>query len=209
MNIFTAPGGAGVAFQFNMTYLPEYITWNDGGNPLTSLRIETKEDGVLHDLPAAQIAAMNGWRHVGALAANQVFLRIANGRINNKNVTVSGITSAAGAIPIFVFSDGFGTIPYKSTTAQILALQPTEFTNFAALWLPNLVTINDRAEVTYHDGSNEVLDITEIQSRSTLFQEAPATVIDNLDGMIKKVIAVDVAAGGAAYLLKYVIPGQS
>ena len=203
MLIFTAPGGVGVNFQFNMTYLPEFITFNDAGNPLNNLRVETKEEGVLHDWPAAAIAAINGWRHAGALAANQVFMRIANGKIPNRNVTISGQTSAIGAINIFTFSDNTGTIPYKSTTAQILALQPTEFTDFAALFLPNLVTVNDRIEVTFHDGTTEVIDVVELQSLSTIYQAAPAIVLDNLAGTIKKAVAVDVAAGGAAYVLRY------
>lgn len=208
MLIFTAPGGVGINFQFNMTYLPEFITFNDAGNPLNNLRVETKEEGVIHDWPAAAIAAMNGWRHAGALAANQVFMRIANGKIPNRNVTISGQTSAIGAVNIFVFSDNTGTIPFKSTTAQILALQPTEFKDFAALFLPNLVTVNDRVETTFHDGTTEVWDVAEIRSLSTTFQAAPATVIDNLEGRIKKVNAVDVAGGGAAYVLRYVLPGQ-
>lgn len=207
MLIFTAPGGVGVNFQFNMTYLPEFITFNDAGAPLNNLRVETKEEGVLHDWPAAAIAAVNGWRHTGAMAANQVFLRIANGKIPNRNVTISGQTSAIGAINMFCFSDNTGTIPFKSATAQILALQPTEFTDFAALWFPNLVTVNDRMEVTFHDGTQETMDVREVQTLSTIFQAAPVTVIDNLAGTIKKVIAVDVAGGGAAYILRYALPG--
>jgi len=49
MITFTAPGGVATPFTFNMTYLPEFLSWNDGGNALTSLRVETQEDGVLHD----------------------------------------------------------------------------------------------------------------------------------------------------------------
>ncbi|MEA2065624.1 MAG: hypothetical protein U9O65_00755, partial [Thermotogota bacterium] len=119
-----------------MTYLPEFISWNDGGNPINNLRIETKEDGVLHDWSADCIAAMNGWRHTGALAANDVFMRIANGKILERTVTISGQTSAVGAINFFVFSRNMGDIPYQTKTAQVLALQPTEFKDFAALFVP-------------------------------------------------------------------------
>jgi hypothetical protein len=87
-------------------------------------------------------------------------------------------------------------------------LQPNRFYNFAALFLPGLVTATDRAEITYHDGSTEVMDVDELNARSTLFQEAPAIVVDNLDGAIKKVEVIDAAGGSTAYTLKYVLPGQ-
>lgn len=207
MLIGTAAGGVGVSTSFNLTYLPEYICWTTA-NAINFLRVETKEDGVLHDLPAAAIAAMRGWRHVGALTANQQFVRIANGKIENKNVTITVNTSAVGAINIFAFSDGKGTIPFRTTAGAVLILQPNRFDNFAALFLPGLVTANDRAEITYHDGSTEVMDVDELNARSTLFQEAPAIVIDNLEGAIKKVEVIDAAGGSTAYTLKYVLPGQ-
>lgn len=208
MLIGTAAGGVGVSTSFNLTYLPEYITWNDGGNAVNFLRVETKEDGVLHELPAAAIAVMRGWRHAGALAANQQFCRIANGKIEGKNVTITINTSAVGAINVFAFSDGIGTIPFRTTAGAVLALQQNRFDNFAALFLPGLVTVNDRAEITYHDGSNETLDVVELNARATLFQEAPAIVVDNLEGAIKKVEVFDAAGGSTAFMLKYVLPGQ-
>lgn len=207
--VFTAAGGVGANFNFTMQYLPGYIVWNDGGNPLNFLRVETKEDGVLMDLPAAAISALNGWRHTGSLASNTKFLRVANGKIAGRNVTITGQTSALGAINFFVTSDGVGTIPYRLHTAMILAGQPTEITDFAALFLPNLATVDDRCEITYHDGVTEVWDVVELQAASTVYQQSPVTVIDNLAGTIKKVIAVDSVGGGAAYVLKYALPGRS
>ena len=121
MLIFTAPGGIATPFSFNMTYLPEFLSYNPGANPLTSLRVETQEDGVLHDWNAAAIAAMNGFMKVGTVTANDVNLRLADGELRPKNVTISGVTSAAGAVRFYVCSDNKGLAAFKSSNAAILA----------------------------------------------------------------------------------------
>ena len=198
--IFTAPGGIGTAFQFNMSYLPEYIYFNDGGNPLTSLRVESQEDGVLHDWTAAAIAAMNGFLSVGATIANDVRMLIADGKIPNRSVTISGITSAAGAISIFVSSDNIGTSAFKTANANILAANDTTFNKFSALFLPNLVTLNDRVQVNYKDGNTNIYDPAELISWSNLYQDAGGSIINNIQGNINDVVVTS-AAGGAAYVL--------
>lgn len=205
--IFTAAGGVGVNFQFNITYLPEFIYYNDGGNPLNFLRVETAEDGVLHDWNAACIAAMNGFMHPGALAANAVLLRIADGEIKNKQVTVTGQTSAVGAINLFVNSDNQGVAAFKTANLNVLANNPTTVTKFTALFLPNLLTIADRVEVTFDDGHQQTFDALELNALSTLYQNAPGIILNNVNGYIKKAIVTD-AAGGAAYVLSVAIPGQ-
>jgi hypothetical protein len=198
--IFTAPGGIGVPFTFNMNYLPEKIIFNDGGNPLTNLRIETQEDGVLHDWTAAAIAAMNGFLNVGALVANDVAMYIADGHLKNKNVTISGTTSAVGAIPIFVSSDNMGTVPFKTANANILANNDTEFSKFSALFLPNVVTATDRVQVFYKDGHVQIYDAVELAAWSVLYQDAPGIVINNVQGYIDRVLVTS-ALGGAAYVM--------
>jgi len=136
MLIFTAPGGVATPFSFNMTYLPEFLHYNPAAAPLTSLRVETQEDGVLDDWTAAGIAAQNAFMFVGAVTANDVILRLADGELRPKNVTISGVTSAAGAINFYVASDNKGTAAFKSSNAAILALNPTTFEKFTALFIP-------------------------------------------------------------------------
>ena len=198
--IFTAPGGVGANFQFNMNYLPEKITWNDGGNPLNFLRVETQEDGVLHNWTAAAIAALDGFMNVGAQAANQVQMIIADGHIKNKNVTISGQTSAVGAINIFVSSDNLGVSPFKTAESNILANNDTEFTKFSALFLPNIVTANDRVQVFYKDNHVQTYDAVELLAWSSMYQEVQAQIVNNLMGNVDKVIVTS-AAGGLAYVL--------
>jgi len=201
MQIFTAPGGIATPFTFNMNYLPEVIVVNDGGNPLTSLRVDTQEDGVLHDWTAAAIAAMSGFMHVGALAANTIKMQVSSGKLEGKQVTISGVTSAAGAVPIFVSSDNEGIAAFTTSLSNIIAGNDTTFEKFTAVFLPNLVTANDRVQVFYKDGLTEVLDLQEIVAMSTMFQAVGQPIINNLAGNIKKII-VSCAAGGAAYVLR-------
>lgn len=198
--IFTAPGGVGVNFTFNMSYLPEWIQWNDGGNPLNNLRVETQEDGVLHDWSAAAIAAMSGFLNVGALAANTNRMIIADGQLNNRHVTISGQTSALGAINMFVSSDNLGVSPFQTSLSNVIANNDTEFTKFSALFLPNVVTATDRVQVFYKDGHNQIYDSAELAAQSTMYQEVPGVIINNVPGYIDKVIVTSIL-GGAAYKL--------
>jgi hypothetical protein len=207
MLIFTAPGGAATPFSFNMTYLPEFLHYNPAANPLTSLRVETQEDGVLHDWTAAGIAAMNGFMYVGTPTANDVILRLGDGELKPKNVTISGVTSAAGAVNFYVASDNKGTSAYKSSNAAILALNPTTFEKFTALFLPAMATLTDYAEITYDDGHQQRWEMQDIRMQSTRFQQVATIVINNIDGRIKKAI-VRCAAATPAYILSVYIKGQ-
>ena len=207
MIVFTAPGGIGTPFTWNMTYLPEFLSWNDGGNPLTSLRVETQEDGVLHDWTAAGIAAMNGFMKVGAQAANEVLVRLADGELRPKNVTISGVTSAAGAINFCAASDNKGIVAFKSSNAAILAANPTVFENFTALFVPAAVTATDRFEVEFKDGHLQNFDILDLQRLSSQFQQVQGTIVNNVVGNIKSV-KVTCAAAHPAYILSLFIKGQ-
>ena len=199
MLIFTAPGGVATPFTFNMNYLPQFITWNNVV-ALTSLRVETQEDGVLHDWTAAGMVAMNGYMVNGAQTANVIQLRIANGHIKNKNVTISGVTSAAGAIGFYVYSDCIGTKPFKSNNAAILALNPTTFTNFTAVWAPTMAAVTDRCEVVYNNGHQQIYNINDLLAASSLFQEVPAIMVNNINAYINKATFTCVAAT-PAYVL--------
>lgn len=200
MLIFTAPGGAATPFTFNMTYLPEFLIYNPGANPLTSLRVESQEDGVLHDWNAAAIAAMNGYMRVGSQTANDVSLRLSDGELKPRNVTVSGVTSAAGAINFYACSDNKGTIPFKSSNAAILALNPTTFQKFTALFIPALATLTDYIEVTFKDGHQQRFEMEELRNLSTNYQQVPGVILNNVDGYISKAV-VRTAAATPAYIL--------
>jgi hypothetical protein len=54
MLVATSPAAIG-AWQFTLTYLPQFLIWDPAAAPLTNLRVEEKQMGVILDLPAASI----------------------------------------------------------------------------------------------------------------------------------------------------------
>ena len=207
MLLYTSPAVAGT-YQFNLTYLPARLTWNDAAAPITLLRVETQEDGVLADYNAAAIAAANGFAMVGQQAANQKTIRVANGYIPNKNVTITVTTAAAAAIAFFGASDALGTVPYIFKNAAILALNPTTFSKFCALFIPTLAAATDRVEVEFKDGHRDTFAVADWLSLSSFTQEVAGILINNMMGYIHKVTVV-AAAATPAYVLSYKIPGQN
>lgn len=208
--IFTAPGGIAVPFTTPLPSLPEMLHWNDAAAPLTSLRLVTKEEGTLFDLVAAGIAAINGYMKVGTQAANDVCIMLASGFLN-RQVTLSGVTSAAGAINFYASSDNSGDgmepVPYKYQADTNLALTPTVYQNFTALFIPTMATGTDYADVEYIDGHRERMEIQDIIGRSTDFQQVPGIVINNLDLKIHRV-TLRTTAATVVYTMRYYIKGQ-
>jgi hypothetical protein len=201
IRVFTAPGGAATPFSFNINYLPQFLTYNPGANPLTSLKVSMKGT-VLHDWNAAHIAAVNGFMFNGVLPANNVLLRLATGHMPNQDVTISGVTSAAGAIDFFVNSDNEVSTarPFMSRMAQILALTPTLFQKFTAIFIPTLAAGTDRAEVLYLNGHRQILENQEIQALSGIWQQTNGIIINNVNSYIDQAWIV-CAAAQPAYIL--------
>lgn len=179
MLLYTSPAVA-ATYQFQLTFLPEFFTWNDAGTPITLFRVETQEDGVLHDYNAAGIAAANGFMSVGAQAANQVNIRIADGHIDHKNVTITLTTAAAAAIAFFGWSDNAGLIPYVWKNAAVLALNPTEFSKFTALFIPALVAATSRVEVEFADGHRQTFAVADLLCMSSIYQQVPGVILNNI-----------------------------
>lgn len=197
--IFTAPGGIATPFAFNFKGLPQFLTFNNVV-PLTSLRIETQEDGVLHDWVAASIAVINGYMIPGAQAANVVTLRLANGFLKDKSVTLSGVTSAAGAIGFYIASDCIGSAPFMTKNAAIQAANPTSFDDFLAVWVPTMAAVTDRCEVEYSKGHRETYNINDLAALSSLYQEVPQIMLNNVNSYIHKA-TFTCAALSAAYVM--------
>lgn len=197
--LFTAPGGVATPFANNFKGLPQYLTWNDVV-PLTSLKISTQRDGVLHDWVAASIAVFNGYHMVGAQAANIVLLRVANGFLGEENVTISGVTSAAGAIGFYGYSEGPGTFKYKSKTINCLAGEATKIENFTAIFIPAMAAVTDTALIEYRNGHRQEFLINDLSAHSSFIQEVPQIMVNNSKQNIKSVTFTCVAAT-PAYVL--------
>jgi hypothetical protein len=205
MLLFTTPAVAGT-YQYNLTFIPELFTWNDAGNAITLLRVETQEDGVLTDLNAAAMAAINGYMKPGAAAANQFQFRLADGHISNKNVTVTVTTVAAAAIAFFGSSDNIGMNPYQYKNAAILALNPTIFEKFTAIFVPAMAA-GDRVEVEFLDGHKQTFAAADLTAISSMFQQVQQIMINNVLSYIKSA-KFECAAATPAYILSTYIKGQ-
>ena len=207
---FTAAGGVGTPFLFNIPYLPEILHWNDAAAPLVNLRITTKEEGTLHDWNAAAIAAMNGYLKVGVQAANDVTVLVASGHLN-RQCTISGTTSAVGAINFYTSSDnkgkGMNPVPYMTQMETNIALTPSIYQNFAALFIPTMATLTDYADIEYNDAHKERMEIQDLIARSTDFQQVAAIIINNIGSEIHRV-SLRTLAATPIYILKYYIRGQ-
>jgi len=207
--LFTAAGGIGTPFAFQFKGLPQFLTWNDAGNPLTDLRVETQEDGVIHDWLAASLAAMNGFMIQGAIPANNIIVRLASGFIKNKNVTISGHTAAVGAINFYAASDNcgvydtrgnFALYSLKTQNAQILALEPTTFSDFTAIFVPAMAA-GDTCEILYNNGHRQLYNINDLTNLSTIYQGAPGIIVNNVNANMHSA-QFQCAAAHPAYVLK-------
>jgi hypothetical protein len=205
-NIFTAPGGIANAFQFQLNYLPEHFHFTNVV-PLTSLKVETTEDGVLHDWTAAGLVATGNFMVKGVVPVNTLQFRLSDGELRPKNVTISGVTSAAGAVPFFISSDRIGTLALRTKNAMILANNPTTFTKFSALFIPTMATVTDRAEITYSSGLQYTYNMEDLLRLSSNFQDVAGVIINNYTGYISKVV-ITCAAQTPAYVMSVNIPGQ-
>jgi hypothetical protein len=204
--VFSAPGGAATAFSFPLTYLPQFITFTNAV-ALTSLKIETTEDGVIQDYTAAGMVAAANFMCLGAQVANMLLLRVADGQINKKTVTISGVTSGAGVVPFYVNSDHYGSVPYKFKNTGIQALTPTTFEKFIALFLPTMATGTDRAEVTFNSGLQMTYQMEDLQRLSAAYNQVSTIAVNNICATIDHV-DVTCAAITPAYVLSYLIKGQ-
>lgn len=202
MKAYTAAGGAATPFSFPLTFLPEFLIFNPAANQLTSLKVEDQGDGVILDLDTTGLNALKNFMFAGT-KANAVCLVLADGIRLNRNITVSGVTSAAGAIDFFTSGDNKGTTTIKSLKAAILANNPTVFEKFTALFLPSLAA-GDKVYVDYNDGNTQIFERDELEQLSGHYQNVTGYVLNNVSSYIKKAQVI-AASAQTAYVLTALI----
>jgi hypothetical protein len=202
MKSYTAAGGAATPFGFNLSYLPENLIFNPAANQLTSLKVDDQEDGVILDLDTAGINAVKNFMYVGT-KANAVRLVLADGNRMNRNISISGVTSAAGAIDFYTNSDNKGTVTIKTGKVAILANNPTEFTKFSALFLPSLAA-GDRVIVDFIDGHTQIYERDELEQLSGNNNNVVGYHVNNVTSYINKVTVI-CAAANTAYKMSVLV----
>lgn len=198
MKAYTAAGGAATAFSFQLNFLPEFLVFNPAANQLTSLKVEDQGDGVILDLDTVGINAMKNFMFPGT-KTNAVLLILADGVKLDRNITVSGVTSAAGAVDFYTSGDKKGKSTLKSLKAAILANNPTVFTKFTALFVPSIAA-GDKAYVDFVDGHSQIYERDELEQISGHYQNVVGYVINNVQSYINKVTMI-CASQNTAYVL--------
>jgi hypothetical protein len=212
--VFTTPAAAGT-YQFNLNYIPEFLIYDAGAAPLTSLKVDEANMGNILDLPLAGIADVRAFGRFGLTASTVTKFRLATGNMPNKNVTVTIVQPGAVAIGFYASSDNDGDnenppAAFKYTTLALLAGQPTQFKNFSALFLSNLAA-TDTVLVKFNSGYSQLFNRTELLELTSLYQNnqlATGFILNNVNAYIESAIVTQ-AAAGAAYMMKVLVPGQA
>ena len=198
--IWTSPAAIGAA-QFNLNYVPQFLIWDAAANPLTNLRVEEASQGVILDLPAAAILQIRDYMRFGLVASTVTKIRLANGEVKNKNITITATIAAAAAVPVQACSDCPGTHLFKYTTAALLAGQPTHFKDFTALFLPGLAP-GDTVQIYFRNGHVQLFNEVELLEFTALWQNnqlATGFQVNNINSYMKEAIVTQ-AILGAAYV---------
>jgi hypothetical protein len=136
------------------------------------------------------------------VASTVTKIRLANGHIPNKNVTVTLTQPGAVAIPVCACSDTPGNVAFKYTVAALLAGQLTPFKDFMALFLPALAP-GDNVLVKFRNGQSQLFDPIELLELTAQYQNnqlATGFELNNIDAYINEAVVTEVIAG-AAYVM--------
>lgn len=199
--IYTTGAPAGV-YAFNLNYIPQFIIYDHAAAPLTNLRVEEQREGVLFDLPLAGIAQVGVWNRFSEAVTTVRRFRLANGQINNKNITVTITKPGAVAIPFQVCSDCPGTHAFKYNVAALLAGQPISFMDFTALFLPGLAP-GDTVFVEFANGHSQLFNEVELLELTSAYQSsqiATGFILNNINSYIHRATVTE-AIAGAAYIM--------
>lgn len=198
MLVATSPAAIG-AWGFNLNYIPQFLIYDAAAAPLTNLRVQEQVDGVLVDLPAAGILQVRNFMRYGLVASTVTKIRLANGHLPNKNVTVTATIAAAVAVPFQACSDCPGNVPFKYTVAALLAGTPQPFQDFIALFLPGLAA-GDNVLIEFANGHSQLFNEVELLELTSQFQNnqlATGFEINNINSYIHKATVTQAAAGNA------------
>ena len=198
MRIAISPAAIG-AFQFNINFIPQFLMWEEGANPLTNLRVEEQNAGVLCDLPLAGLAEVTRFQRFGNAASTFRMLRLANGTMFGKNVTITAGIAGAVAVPLYASGDTPGNVAIKYQSAALLAGTPMPFKDFTALYLPGL-GVNDTVLVRFDNGHTQLFHREELLEFAAMYQNSQAAtnfIVNNVNSYISEVTVTQAVAGPA------------
>ena len=164
------------------------------------MKVEVLGEGIVCDLDANGLTAV-GRLGLQGFPANGYVIPLADGKILNKNVTITLTNSAAQTPSIFAYGDNKGLGYIKSMRAKVFANTNAEFNRFAALCMPSLAA-SDRVTVHFEDGLIEIMEREDLEFRVGETQEATGYHLLNFDGTVESA-AVLAGADQSVYVVKF------
>lgn len=202
MKIGTVAGGVGIVTTIDVTWLPEFFFYNPPSTP-SSFKLEILGEGVMIDLEGAGQNILKDWRKMNS-AADLFYIPAADGIIKGKQIQLTVVSSHATAFDIYGSGDNAGTGFMQTMQQTILANSGTEFTKFAALFLPNLAA-TDSVTITYEDDLVQIWNLLDLEGFSSNYQVETHAQVDNLEGTIRN-LNVLVGIQQVCYLTRFVMP---
>jgi len=172
----------------NLTYLPEFLFFDAPTTP-TMLRVTVLGDGVICDLDANGLNAINGIDIVARVATG-FLLRLSNGLIAGRNVEIVIANTVAANLPIHGFSTAKGSFYVQYLRQIVLANSGQTFRDFSLLALPAIAP-SDTVDINYQDGTSQRFVAVELRQLVGVngFQVTHPVVL-NMDGTVKSVTVI-------------------
>lgn len=196
MKIGVMNAGVDTVSTINLTYLPEFIVL-----PVTckKILINVLGDGVVVDLDARGISSLGELEQYGINATEQIYpadgapiytLRLSDGIILNKNVTIELTNDSVVDKDIFGFSTSKGNLYVQNLRQTVFANSGTELKSFLNLSLVN-GSVTDDIQVTFSDGTTQKMNITELPILLSFQQTVSNTtndyILNNMGGSVSLV----------------------
>lgn len=205
MNIGTLTTGAGVVTTINLNYLPAYIYYV-AATQLTGIKVTVAGDGVILDLDAGGLSAIEHIRRIGS-TANDALIPLADGLVPNKVVELVFTNSAAQTPVVSAMSMKKGLAYIVTRRQTVLAASGVKFENFAYIGF-STIGATDELNVEFRDGHLQKFVAADVLAWLSLTQNGVGNyAIDNLEGMIKYIHWIP-TANAVAYVMKFVPIGN-
>jgi len=160
MKIGSLTTGNGVVTTFQLTYLPEFLAFSPT-TAISKVVVNVLGDGIICDLDAAGISQLGNLETIGSVT-NLVSLRLADGIVLNKNVTIEITNSAAQTPDIFAYSVSKGGVYVQSIRQTAFANSGIEIKNFLNVGFSNAGATDD-FQVSFVDGTTQKMNREELK----------------------------------------------
>jgi len=195
---------AGEVLTFQTNYLGNQLmlkSVNDVGEIDAAVKVVPLGDGVLLDLDNAGVTDVGKADFINPGSAQVKILTLADGLVSAKVVDITVKNDGADDIEIYMPVFQKGSMYVQTMQQTVLAASQSVFTDFEKIFMPALKE-NDRITVDFADGSSHTFDGNELALLTYVQQVDEICMIDNSDGVVKKVTII-AESDSRVYLTRY------